>query len=193
MIPRKNASRPNRGSDNIPLLGTKHNFFQNSYFTGAIKEWNRRDIDIRKSDSISTFKKRILSFIRLLPNKVSNSHNPQGLKLLTRLQLGFSHLRYHKFKHNFLDTINPLCSCGSDIETALHVFLYCGNFMECRNALLSKISEIDSDFITRNDLALIETFLFGDNLFSQYDNSRILDVTIAFIVTSKRFDVPLLV
>ena len=65
--------------------------------------------------------------------------------------------------------------------------------MECRNTLLSKISEINSELITRNDLALIETLLFGNNLFSQYDNSGILDTTIAFIVTSKRFDDPLLV
>ena len=65
--------------------------------------------------------------------------------------------------------------------------------MECRNTLLSKISEINSELITRNDLALIETLLFGDNSFSQYDNSKILDATIAFIVTSKRFDNPLLV
>ena len=36
MIPRKNSSRPTRGSENIPLLGTKHNFFQNSYFSAAI-------------------------------------------------------------------------------------------------------------------------------------------------------------
>ena len=66
--------------------------------------------------------------------------------------------------------------------------------MECRNTLLSKISEINSDLMTCNDFALIETLLFGDNnSFSQYDNSRILDATIAFIVTSKRFDDPLLV
>ena len=69
MIPRKNTSHPTRGSDNIPLLGTKHNFFQNSYFPAAIKEWNRLDIDIRKSDSISILKKRILSFIRPLQIK----------------------------------------------------------------------------------------------------------------------------
>ena len=193
MIPKKNMSRPTRRSDNIPLLGTKHNFFRNSYFPSSIKEWNRLDIDIRKSDSISIFEKRILSFIRSLPNKVSNSHNPQGLKLLTRLRLGLSHLRYHKFKHNFLDNINPLCSCGSDIETALHFLLYCPNFMQCRNTLLSEISEVNSELTTRNDLALTETLLFGDNSFSQYDNSRILDATIAFIVASKRFDDPLLV
>ena len=65
--------------------------------------------------------------------------------------------------------------------------------MEYRNTLLSVIAEINSDLITRNDLALIETLYFGNNSFSQYDNSRILDPTITFIVTSKRFDDPLLV
>ena len=153
VIPRINTSRPTRGSDNIPLLGTKHNFFQNSYFPATIKEWNRLNTDIRKSDSISIFKKRILSFIRPLPNKISSSHNPQGLRLLRTLRLGLSHLRCHKLKHNFLNTINPLCSCGSDIETTLLFFLYCPSFMEFRNTLLSKIF----------DLALIETLLFGDN------------------------------
>ena len=105
MILRKNTSLKTRGSDNIPLLGTKHNFFQNSYFPVAIKEWNSLDIGIRKSDSISIFRKHILSFIRPLLNKVSNSHNPQGLKLLARLRLGPSNLRYHKFKHNLLGTL----------------------------------------------------------------------------------------
>ena len=57
--------------------------------------------------------------------------------------------------------------------------------MEGRNTLLSKISETNSDVITRNDLALIETLLFGNNSFTQYDNSNILDATIVFTVTSK--------
>ena len=112
---------------------------------------------------------------------------------MTKLRLGLSHLRYHKFKHNFLDNINPLCSCASDTETTLHFLLYYPNFMECRNTLLSEISEINSDVITRTDSALIETLLFGDNSFNQHDNSRIVDAAIAFIVTSKRFDDPLLV
>ena len=57
--------------------------------------------------------------------------------------------------------------------------------MEGRNTLSSKISETNSDVITRNDLALIETLLFGNNSFTQYDNSNILDATIVFTVTSK--------
>ena len=44
-----------------------------------------------------------------LENNVSDS---PGIKLLTRLRLGLSHLRQHKFNHNFQDTINPLCPCS---------------------------------------------------------------------------------
>ena len=65
--------------------------------------------------------------------------------------------------------------------------------MKCRNTVLSEISEINIKFITLNDLALIETPLFGNSSFSQWDNSRILNATIAFIVTFKRFDDTLLV
>ena len=65
--------------------------------------------------------------------------------------------------------------------------------MECRNTFLNKISEINSYLITHNGLALIETLLFDDSSFNQYNNSRISDATILFIVTSKRFDDLLLV
>lgn len=43
---------------------------------------------------------KILNVVRPLPNKVLNS---QGLKLLTSLRLGLSHLQDYKFKHSFLD------------------------------------------------------------------------------------------
>ena len=39
---------------------------------------------------------------------------------LTRLRLGLSHLRKHKLKHGFQDMINPLCSCGNDVESTEH-------------------------------------------------------------------------
>ena len=57
---------------------------------------------------------------------------PERLKLLRRFRLGLSHLRDHKFKHNFLDTINPLCSCGSNSKMTSHFFFYCPIFLEKR-------------------------------------------------------------
>ena len=41
---------------------------------------------------------------------------------MTRLRLGLSHPREHKFIHNFQNCINPLYSCGMDIESTSQFF-----------------------------------------------------------------------
>ena len=78
-------------------------------------------------------------------NKIFQCHDPKGIKLVTRLRLGLSHLREHKFKHSFQDTLNLLCSCGVDIETTSHYFLHCSLFHAERSSLLNNINEIDSN------------------------------------------------
>ena len=49
-----------------------------------------------------------------------------GLKLLTRLRLGLSHLGDHKFRYKFQQCVSPVCSCGQDIETT-HFFIHYDN------------------------------------------------------------------
>ena len=51
-----------------------------------------------------------MTFIRPVQRSIYNVFNPQGLKFLTRLRLGLSHLNEHRFRYNFKDCINPLCS-----------------------------------------------------------------------------------
>ena len=51
------------------------------------------------------FRKKLLTFIRPLGNDTYGIYDPLGVTLLNRLCLGFSHLREHKFKHNFVDTL----------------------------------------------------------------------------------------
>ena len=70
--------------------------------------------------SFSIFKKNILQFIQPFLNSIFNCHHPKGVKLLTRLRLGLSHLRDHKFKYSFQDLLNPICNCGTDVETTTH-------------------------------------------------------------------------
>ena len=49
------------------------------------------------------------------------AHNPVGVKSLTRLRFGLSHLRSHKFDDHFRDTTHPWCSCGiNKIESIEH-------------------------------------------------------------------------
>ena len=105
-----------RNSDYIPCFNTKHNFSRNSFCPWTLIEWNNLDINIRNSESYTTFKKSILRFIRPSENPIFNCHNPSRIKLITRLRLGLSHLREHKFRHNFQDKLNSICSCGESIE-----------------------------------------------------------------------------
>ena len=53
-------------------------------------------------------------------NPLFSVYNPLGVKLLTRLRLEFSHLKEHKYRHGFKDTLNPLCTCGTEVETTEH-------------------------------------------------------------------------
>ena len=112
--------------DNITPFKVRHNFFKNSLFPSVISEWNKLDLEIRNSASLEIFKKHLLNFIRRNSSNVLN--NPLGLKLLTRLWIGFSHLKEHKFKHNFQDSVDALCSCRNEIESTVHCFLYFPNF-----------------------------------------------------------------
>ena len=71
------------------------------YLCSRKRKINKYKNTEKNSDGIETFKKRILSLIRPSPNSIFNCHNPRRIKLLSRLRLGLSNLREHKFKHSF--------------------------------------------------------------------------------------------
>ena len=99
-----------RNTYNIPQFKVKHNFFRNFFFPSAVIELNKLDLNIHNSESLNIFKKNLLKCIRPSGSSVFNCNNLRGVKLLTRLRLGLMHLREHKFKHGFQDTLNPICS-----------------------------------------------------------------------------------
>ena len=107
IIPQRSLSYITRNCDEIPLFKTNHNFDKNSFFPSATTEWNNLDHDHRNSESYTLFRSSILKFIRPSPNSFYGSQNIMGIKLVTRLRLDLSHLREHKFKHSFHDTLNP--------------------------------------------------------------------------------------
>ena len=95
---------------------------------------------MRNSESFPIFEKAILKLIRPSPNSIFNCHNPKGIKLLTRLRLGLGHLRDHKFKHSFRDSLNPICNCRNDFDTTTHYLLHCSLFSDERLILISGVT-----------------------------------------------------
>ena len=164
--------------NNIFNIKTRSNFFRNSFFTSAITGWNNLDRDIRNSASLNVFKLSLLKFVRPVANSVFDIDNPYGLKLLTRLSLGLSHLRYHKFRHNFQDCINPLCACGLEIEITTHFLLHCPLFQSTRQSLLINTEKIDESILKKHDELTTKTLLHGDNKFDLSCNRSIISSTI---------------
>ena len=86
--------------------------------------------------------------------------------------------------------MNPLCACGYDIENTCHFLLHCPNFLTERNTLLNKITNIDSNILNQADATITKTL--GNSKYSNEINLQILNASVDFILTSKRFDEPLL-
>ena len=93
IIPVCSRSFFTRYVENVSSFKVRHDLFKNSFFPSTVIEWNKINENIRKSERLNIFKKSILKFIQPSQNRVYNCHNPKGIKLLTRLRVGLSHLR----------------------------------------------------------------------------------------------------
>ena len=185
LLPPSNSSYNLRTNKihNTPTTRTER--FQFSFFPYCISKWNQLNPELQNSVSLQSFKRSLLLFIRPTASPIYTIHHARGLKLLTRSRLGLSHLREHKFRHNFNDTINPFCSCGTNsIESAEHFLLHCPNFPIYRCSLFDSLRQKDSSY-------LVKILLFGNDKFKIITNEQILTSVIDFIIQSKRFDGPL--
>ena len=187
------SARPynTRNANNFFQFKVKHNFFQNSFFLSVVIEWNKVDQNIRNTENLFLIEKKLLKFIRPSGNNVSRCHNPRGIKLLTRLRLGLSHLRKHKFEHGFIDSLNPICSYGQNIETSNHFLLQCSNYSNERLTFLNILRNMDSNILSKNDLKVMQTLLYGDSSYYDTNNTLIMKAIMDFQFASKRFVVPL--
>ena len=115
-----------------------------------------------------------------------------SFQFLTRLRVNLSHLNEHKFRHNFQDTLNPLCSCSLEPESITHYLLHCHFYNVHRKTLLDSLYDIDESISNLSEANLITLLLYGNsNLYSTSLNTKIINCTICYIKTSERFDIAL--
>ena len=127
-------------------------FKKNSFLPSTIILLNRgvNLIRTRISSNFNIFRKNTLKFIRPSANSLLNCHNPKGIKFITRLWLGFSLLREHKFKYSFHYSLNPFCSCCLDNESTVNFLLHCPIYTTKRRIFLDLCEPVS-----------IRTLLFG--------------------------------
>ena len=153
-------------------------YFQNSFLPYVIKEWNKLDPDKLSCQSYESFRKALLNFIRPSENKIFNIHDQVDIKLRTRLRLELSHLREHKYPHNFGDTFNLLCYCSIETETKLHFFLRYQFFNDIREILMNDLMSIDRSLPSLSQDKLISILLCGSDAFNNKKNRKILICTL---------------
>ena len=137
--------------------------------------------------SFTYFMKNILTFIKPKASSFFNCSSSKGLKFFTRVRLGLSHLREHRLKHSFQDSINPFCLCSFDVESTIRYFIHCPLFTIERQTLLNTISQIDNKLVYSNRSKLIN-LLFGDPSRDTKTNTDIFNAIVNYVLAAKRFD-----
>ena len=158
----------------FPALKLETTSSKNSSFLLQSLNGINLDPTLWNSTSFVVLKNSILKFIRPSPRNVFNCNNYKGIKLITWLRVGISHLREHKSKRNFQVCLNWICSCGLDIEFTSHFLLHCPSF---NNEQSTKLLEL-----TKSSLS--QTLLYGSTLFDKEKNTFILNATIEYILST---------
>ena len=179
-----------RNQDVIGRIRTRTDKSKSSFYPNSLAEWNEVDHEIRLSLLVATFTKKLLAKIRPPARSTFGIHDPIGLFYLTQLRVELSKLYLHKFRHNFRDSINPMCSITDGIETMEHFLLLCHAFEAERRSFLAGVSELLQPYGYTNlsNKVLAQILLYGDKDLPNCLNRNILDLTLQYIHTTGRFN-----
>ena len=153
----------------VKLTASRTVNFNNSFLPLCSHEWNNLSDEIKSLPSPISFKKALLSFVKTSENSVFAIHDNNGNKLLTRL------------RHNFLGTLNPMCSCGSEPDTTAHFLLRCQNHVMHRSKLLKNVDNLDQTLRNYDDDHLIHNLLYGFEKFNCNLNKDMIKLTICYL------------
>ena len=176
-------------SDYLPPPPGHTNRYANSFFPFCHAGWVNLDANLRQSNSISEFKNRYLKNIRPPSKGICPNVEKRGLKMLSQLRVDHSDLRDHRFNKNF-NCISPICRCGVEDETTEHYFMRCPFFQSKRTILLDSLSDILNNSIrVLPESHICHLILYGSNTYNEITNTLIIQASITYIKTSKRFKV----
>ena len=141
------------------VIPSRTKTFKKTFFPYGINEWNNLNAKVRNAKSIKFFKKMIVTDNK--ENSVFSVYDLYGVKLLTRLRLQFRHLKEHKFRHGFGDTVSPLCGCNAEIKDTEHFLLRCHFYSIQRFELFNNINKVDPSFTQLDTKEQVNILLYG--------------------------------
>ena len=161
--------------------------FKNSFYPDTVNSWNDIGPDLRQTDKISAFKSALTGMIVPEEKSIFKIRH-KDLRYLYQLRVGLSPLRAHKFRHNFRDTSNEMCTCQSGIESTSHFLLYCPLFNDQREVLKDAVQPIIRVLPNiSDDTSMTTILLYGSKALNPTHNKEILNATLAYIQNTGRF------
>ena len=114
-------------------------------------------------------------------------HDPNGLAIFTKSQVGLSKLNFHKVRHNFRDTIDLMCPTNDGVEDTEHYLLLCQSHAEPRCELLNGLNAmlLPSDISNPSNELLVELILYGNERLPPDVNKRLIEASLKFIRAAK--------
>ena len=162
--------------------------FTYTYIQNSVREWNQLDQSIRNCPTISGFNSQLVRLVRPTKKSTFRVHDIEGLRLLTRLRVQLSDRREHRFRHRF-HVSNPMFLSPTGIEDNEHFLLHCPRYTNYRKDLLDLLSNmIDRDLDSLTLIDIGNLLLYGNSQFPFHTNHSIIESTITFIKSTKRFE-----
>ena len=184
-----NDETPSYMKDHIHPLPNKMTLrYERSFFPFCQLNWDSIDDTIKNAENLSQFKSRYLKVIRPPPRGFFGIDDKYGIRLLFKLRVDFSDLRRHRFDHKF-NCLSPICKCALEDECTEHFLTRCPLFSRHHRILNSSISNIlMNNFSVLPDDYKSRIILYGSDRFNIVTNNLIIQSTIRFIKSTKRFN-----
>ena len=178
---------PLRNANHISIPRCKTNRYQTCFFPSTIKLWNDLPITLKSIQKFEKFKTELTSITRPKPAKWLFSGPRFSQILLTRMQLGFCSLNNYLFSRNL--SVSSACTCGAPYEDLVHFFLHCPIHSYQRSQFLTAFNNMNIEFANQlNENNLVRLFTTGSPKLSNTMNQNVLQNTMNFISSTKRFD-----
>ena len=159
--------------------------YLHSFFPDATKNWNNIITDFEDLPTFEALKKHLISLYRPAIRPIFDIHSPH-LRHIFQLRVGLSHLRHHKKRHKFADTLSDKCLCKKGVEDTHHFLMSCPFYTSHRVTLFSCVEPIlQNHNITATNL--VNILLYGHPSLNDSENKVILNSTLDYITKTKRF------
>ena len=160
--------------------------YKNYFYSDAVSSYIYIGPDLRQTDKLSAFKSVLKGMIVPEEKSIFKIHN-KNLSYLYQLRVGLSPLRAHKFRHNFLDTPDDLCTSESGIESTTHFLLKCPLFDDHRESLMDIVDPFVSILPNVSDSSVTNILLYGSRALNPTQNKEILNATLEYVQNTGRF------